>query len=1206
MMKTLPELLQERILVLDGAMGTMIQGFGLGEGDFRGDLFRSHPVDLHGNNDLLALTRPDVVEEVHRAFLRAGADIIETNTFSANGVSQADYRLQDVVYDLNVAAARVARAAAQAESTPQRPRFVAGSIGPTSTTLSISPNVDDPTFRAVRFRELVEAYEEQVRGLLDGGVDVLLAETSFDTLNLKAAICAVEQVFAARGERIPLMLSGTITDRSGRTLSGQTIDAFWTSVEHAQPLTVGLNCALGAVDMRPWVRDLSAVATSAVCVYPNAGLPNEFGGYDETPEAMASVLAEFGRAGWLNIVGGCCGTTPDHIAAIADAVEGLAPRTPAAPGRWSRYSGLETLEVRDDSNFIMVGERTNITGSRKFARLIRRGDYDAAVAVAAQQVEGGANILDVNMDEGLLDSVAAMRKFLDYLSTEPAIAALPFMIDSSRFEVIEAGLECVQGKAIVNSISLKEGEAAFLDQARRVRRHGAAVVVMAFDEQGQAVTRDRKVEILSRAYELLTTQVGFPGRDIIFDANILTVATGIEEHDQYAVAYIEAVRELHRRFPAVHFVGGVSNLSFSFRGNDHVREAMHACFLYHAIQAGLDMGIVNAGQLTVYDDIEPALRDAIEDVIFCRRADATERLVQMAESIQGDDAGREVAQKAWREGSLEARLSHALVHGITEYLEADLALALDAYPAALSIIEGPLMAGMSVVGDLFGAGKMFLPQVVKSARAMKRAVAFLEPHMPIGAGAGTHGRVLLATVKGDVHDIGKNIVGVVLACNGFDVVDMGVMVPCDDILARAQEVGADIIGLSGLITPSLDQMVQVAGEMQRRGLTLPLLIGGATTSRRHTSVKIAPAYASTVLHVLDASRAARVVSDLMKPEERARIDAQRAVEQESDREVFRRRRQTELVTIDTARATRPLWAGTPAEPSFTGARPVDVRVPDLIPYIDWTPFFVTWELRGRYPAILDHPEKGEVARELFAHAQQTLTRLGDILQPRGVYGFFPAQSDGDDILVNEDGRVTRLCMLRQQRLKRDADARYACLADLIAPVGGPGDFLGAFAVTSGRETAALVADAKARHDDYEAIMIDALADRLAEAFAEYLHARARADWGFGESLTHEGLVRERYRGIRPAPGYPACPDHAEKRKLWTLLDVTARTGITLTESCAMLPASSVSGWYFGHPDSRYFTIHTVGRDQVEDYARRQDKPRGDVERWLSPYLGYEP
>jgi 5-methyltetrahydrofolate--homocysteine methyltransferase len=1205
---TLPELLQERILILDGAMGTMIQGYGLGEADFRGDLFKSHPVDLQGNNDLLVLTRPDIIEEVHRQFLRAGADIIETNTFNANGVSQADYQLQDVVYDLNVAAARVARAAAAAESTPERPRFVAGAIGPTSTTLSISPDVDDPTFRAIRFRELVDSYVEQVRGLLDGGVDVLLAETSFDTLNIKAAIYAVEEVLEARGERIPLMLSGTITDRSGRTLSGQTIDAFWTSVEHAQPLTVGLNCALGAQDMRPHVRDLAAVATSAICVYPNAGLPNEFGGYDESPEAMAAVVAEFGEAGWLNVVGGCCGTMPDHIAAIAQAVQGMAPRTPAKPSRWSRFAGLETLEVRDDSNFIMVGERTNITGSRRFARLIRTDDYETAVAVAAQQVEGGANILDINMDEGLLDSVAAMRKFLDYLATEPAIAALPFMIDSSRFEVLEAGLECVQGKAIVNSISLKEGEEVFLDQARRVRRHGAAVVVMAFDEEGQAVTKDRKVEILSRAYAILTEQVGFPATDIIFDANILTVATGIEEHNNYAVEYIEAVRELHARFPQVHFIGGVSNLSFSFRGNNHVREAMHACFLYHAIAAGLDMGIVNAGQLTVYDDIDPILRDCIEDVIFCRHPDATERLVAMAETIQGDDAGREVAQKAWREEPLEARLSHALVHGITEFLEADLALALEAYPAALSIIEGPLMAGMSVVGDLFGAGKMFLPQVVKSARAMKRAVAFLEPHMPLGAGAGTHGKVLMATVKGDVHDIGKNIVGVVLACNGFEVVDMGVMVPCEAILERAEAENADIIGLSGLITPSLDQMVQVAAEMKRRGLNKPLLIGGATTSRRHTAVKIAPAYDHTVLHVLDASRAARVVSGLMRPDEREEMDAARRADQERDREIFRQRRQTALTKIEVARATRKQWEGTPAVPSFTGIRTVQVSVDELTPFIDWTPFFVTWELRGRYPAILDHPQKGAVARELFENAKRTLATLAKVLRPRGVYGFFPAASSGDDIQVRAQGdTVTHtLSMLRQQRAKSDADATYLCLADYIAPVEGPDDYIGAFAVTSGPETLALVEAAKASHDDYEAIMIDALADRLAEAFSEYLHARAREDWGFGTTLTPEDLVREKYRGIRPAPGYPACPDHAEKRKLWELLDAEANTGVTLTESCAMMPAASVSGWYFSHPDSRYFTIKTVGRDQIEDYAQRLGVPRSEAERWLSPYLGYEP
>jgi 5-methyltetrahydrofolate--homocysteine methyltransferase len=1204
-------LLSERILVLDGAMGTMIQGRGLGEADFRGDLFGAHPIDLQGNNDLLCLTRPDVIEDVHREFLAAGADIIETNTFNANAVSQADYQLQEVVYDLNVAAAVLARRAAQSYSTAERPRLVAGAIGPTSTTLSISPDVDDPSFRSVRFHELVEAYALQVRGLLDGGVDLLLAETSFDTLNIKAAIYAIESVLEERNERVPLMLSATITDRSGRTLSGQTIDAFWTSVSHARPMTVGINCALGAADMRAYVEELSGLATSAVCIYPNAGLPNEFGGYDQSPEHMAALLGEFAQSGWLNIVGGCCGTTPDHIAAIADAVTGLPPRTPAEPSRWSRFSGLETLEIRDDSNFIMVGERTNVTGSRRFARLIRTGDYEGAVSVAGQQVEGGANILDVNMDEGLLDSVAAMTKFLDLLATEPAIARLPFMIDSSRFEVIEAGLACVQGKAIVNSISLKEGEDTFLDQARTVRRYGAAVVVMAFDEAGQAVTKDRKVEILTRAYHLLTTEVGFDPLDIIFDANILTVATGIEEHDGYALAYIQAVQALHDRFPAVHFIGGVSNLSFGFRGHDTMREAMHACFLYEAIKAGLDMGIVNAGQLTVYTDVEPPLRERIEDVLFVRRPDATERLVAFAANIKDDDASRQIAQKAWRDLPLDERLSHALVHGVVEYMEADLTEALDQYPKALSIIEGPLMAGMTVVGDLFGSGKMFLPQVVKTARAMKRAVLFLEPHMPAGTGVNTHGTVLLATVKGDVHDIGKNIVGVVLACNGFEVIDLGVMVPSDDILARAEEIGADIIGLSGLITPSLDHMVHVAKEMKRRGFRQPLLIGGATTSRRHTAVKIAPQSDDIVLHVLDASRAARVVRDLMNDDARKALDDARRIDQETDRTIFKKRRQTALVSLEEARASRPAWSTeSPARPSFTGARTVDVSVDDLIPFIDWTPFFVTWELRGRYPAILDHPERGPAARELFDHAQITLARLAKILRPRGVYGFFPAASQDDDIIVYDDagGAETHLCMLRQQRQKRGTASHYHCLADFIAPSGEGDDWIGAFAVTSGAETSALVSEAKACDDDYEAIMIAALADRLAEAFAEHLHARARGDWGYEapQSLDSEDLLRERYRGIRPAPGYPACPDHSEKEKLWSLLQVEQKTGITLTESYAMWPAASVSGWYFSHPDSRYFTIHVVSREQVEDYARRQGVPRAETERWLGPYLGYEP
>ncbi len=1213
--------LAQRILIIDGAMGTMIQGYTLEEADFRPPALADHPIDLRGNNEMLSLTHPEIIEAIHGQFLEAGADIIETNTFNANSISQADYDASHMVRELNIAAVAAARRAAEAYSTPEKPRFVAGAMGPTPKTLSISPDVNDPTYRGATFDELRLTYREQAEALLEGGIDLFLVETAFDTLNMKAAIVALEKLFEEGHPRRPVMLSTTITDASGRTLSGQTVDAFWTSVAHANPISVGINCALGAQEMRPYIEELSRLSESHLSCYPNAGLPNEFGEYDERPEHMAGLLKEFAQEGWLNIVGGCCGTRPEHIRAIAEAMEGIAPRKPSKPSPWSRFSGLETFTMRPDINFAMVGERTNVTGSRRFARLIKTSDYDTAVEVARQQVEGGANIIDINMDEGLLDSAEVMKIFLNQLAGEPDVARVPFMVDSSRFEVIAEGLKCIQGKPIVNSISLKEGEENFLSQARLLRRYGAAVVVMAFDEEGQAVDKDHKVSILSRAYHLLVDKVGFDPRDIIFDANILTVATGIEEHNGYAVAFIEAVRELHALFPQVHFIGGVSNISFSFRGNNYIREAIHAAFLYHAIQAGLDMGIVNAGQLAVYEDIPKDLLELVEDVLFNRRDDATERLVSFAEGAKTEGTVR-VKDLSWRENSVEDRLSHALVHGLIEFIEEDVAEAYEKYPRPLDIIEGPLMAGMSVVGDLFGAGKMFLPQVVKSARAMKRAVAWLEPYMEdekAGTGKSSQGRILMATVKGDVHDIGKNIVGVVLGCNNYEVIDLGVMVSCDKILAAAREHEVDMIGLSGLITPSLDEMVYVAREMERQGFTMPLLIGGATTSRRHTAVKIAPAYPSGMsLHVLDASRAPKVVSDLMDPTRREALDKKRTKEQERDREIYKRRRATPLLSWERARNH-----GIPIEwkpedintPSFTGLRVMkDYSLDDLIEHIDWTPFFMTWELKGTYPRILEHKTYGPPARELFEHAQQMLKRIKDegLLRAHGVYGFFPANTDQDDvILYTDDSRsqeLARLPMLRQQRAREDEDKPHQSLADFVAPTeSGLPDYLGAFAVTTGDGLKEMVAAYEADHDDYNAILAKALADRLAEAFAERLHAIVRQEWGFHDpTLTKEDLIKERYRSIRPAPGYPACPDHTLKEDIFRLLDAPKHTGVTLTESLAMMPASSVSGLYFAHPKAKYFTLGPVGRDQVTDFAQRKGRTTQEMERWLSPWLGYEP
>jgi 5-methyltetrahydrofolate--homocysteine methyltransferase len=1228
---TLNGLLARRVLIIDGAMGTMIQRYKLGEEDYRGGAFKDHPRELKGNADVLNLTRPDVISAIHHAYLEADADIIETNTFNAQAISQADYALEPFVRDLNVAGARLAREAADAwtAKTPDKPRFVAGALGPSNRTLSISPDVNDPAFRAVTFDQVRAAYAEQVRGLLDGGVDLLLVETIFDTLNAKATLVAIQEVYEERfgrgGSRTaptgpPVMISVTITDRSGRTLSGQTIDAFYVSIEHVKPFSVGMNCALGARDMRPYLAELAGLATCWTSAYPNAGLPNAFGQYDEQPADTSAMLREFAESGLVNIVGGCCGTTPDHIRAIAKAVEGVTPRPgPAKAAEFTRFSGLETLTIRPDSNFQMIGERTNVTGSKRFARLVKAGNWADAAQVALDQVRGGANMIDVNMDEGMLDSERAMTTFLNYIATEPEIARLPILIDSSKWSVLEAGLACVQGKAVVNSISLKEGEADFLEKARTIRRYGAGVVVMAFDERGQADTIDRKVEICGRAYRLLTEHAGFDPLDIIFDPNILAIATGLEEHADYAVNYIEATRIIKETCPGVKVSGGVSNLSFAFRGNDVVREAMHSAFLYHAIRAGMDMGIVNAGQLVVYEDIPKDLLEQVEDVIFNRRPDATERLVQFAGEVKGSGTKREV-DLAWRQGPVEARLSHALVHGIVEFIDADVEEARQKYARPLEIIEGPLMDGMKIVGDLFGAGKMFLPQVVKSARAMKKAVAFLLPYMEEekkrSGGRQTQGKVLLATVKGDVHDIGKNIVGVVLGCNNYEVLDLGVMVPADKILKAAIEHEVDIVGLSGLITPSLDEMVFVAREMERRGFTVPLLIGGATTSRQHTAVKIAPEYGRPTVHVLDASRAVDVVSSLLNPAAIGAFVEKTRNEQETLRVQYGARRDKPLLSYEAALANRLQTDWDTLElpaPRFVGRRVMqDVTIETLAPYIDWTFFFSAWELKGRFPAILEHPAYGAAARELYEHAQALLKELaaGRRLEPRGMYGFWPSASDGDDIILYADDsrreELTRFRMLRQQ--EEIADGRpNRSLADFVAPRGsGAPDYIGAFAV-SVHGAGGVAAEFERDHDDYHAIMTKALADRLAEAFAEFLHAQARKDWGYAgtERLSHDDLIAERYRGIRPAFGYPACPDHSEKFALFELLDARA-IGMTLTESGAMLPAASVSGLYFSHPEAKYFNIGRLGRDQVEDYARRKRVSLEEAERWLSPSLAYEP
>ena len=1215
--------LSSKIAILDGAMGTMVHALGLDERGFRGERFADHHRDLKNCIDVLPLTQPDAIRDIHAAYFAAGSDIVETCTFGTTSVALADFGLQNHTRELNLAAARLAREAAVAAEAkdPSQPRFVAGSIGPTNKQLSIAGNVSDPGHRDVTFDEMVAAYREQIEALVEGGVDILLAETAFDTLVLKSCLFAIDRVFAETGIRLPVMASFTIFE-GGRTLSAQTVEACWTSLEHIDLVSVGINCALGPEKLRTHVADLAAIAPIPVSCYPNAGLPNALGGFDETPEMIAGVLEDFARSGWLNIVGGCCGTTPAHIQAIAETMAKYPPRTPAPPPRRSRYSGLEMYEIRPESSFTIVGERTNVTGSRAFSRLIKEERFEEALSVARQQVENGANIIDINVDEGMLDGVAVMTKFLTLLSSEPEIAKVPIMVDSSRFEVLEAGLKCIQGKGIVNSISLKEGEEVFLAQARTVRRYGAAVVVMAFDEEGQATDVERRVAICKRAYRILTEQAGFPPEDIIFDPNILTVATGIEEHNAYAKNFIEATRRIKEAMPAVQVSGGVSNISFSFRGNDAVREAMHACFLYHAIRAGLGMGIVNAGQLAVYEEIEPGFREKIEDVLFDRRPDATERLVEHAETVKARDPADVAAADTWRNLDVEARLAHALIRGIADHVEEDVEAARLHYATGLEIIEGPLMRGMQTVGDLFGEGKMFLPQVVKSARVMKRAVAHLLPYMEAErAAAGTahvsRGKVLMATVKGDVHDIGKNIVGVVLGCNGYEVIDLGVMVPCNKIIEEAIRHKADVVGLSGLITPSLEEMVQVAQEFEHEKLTMPILIGGATTSARHTAVKIAPKYSHDVIHVTDASRAAGVVEKLLNPASRQAYSQANRVAQARDVENFRTRQQTKLVPYAAACEKRWTtdWATAEiAVPEFLGARVLDrVSLTELIEFIDWSPFFLSWQLKGKYPAIFTDPVVGEEARKLHRDALAMLDEIvrDDLLVAKGVYGFFAANSEGDDIvLFTDESRSTeigRVHTLRQQWERKGQDVFHA-LADFVAPrASGRADYIGAFACTSGHGCDELCRRYEVDHDDYSSILAKAVADRLAEAFAEWLHAKVRREWGYGgeESMSTEDLIAETYRGIRPAPGYPACPDHTEKWSLFSLLDAERAAGMMLTESCAMMPAASVSGLYFAHPESRYFAVDRITREQVEAYAARKGMPVQEIERWLAPNLGYD-
>ncbi len=1233
----LQQALSERILILDGAMGTMIQRYQLQEADYRGIRFADWHKDIKGNNDLLVLTKPEVIREIHAQYMQAGADILETCTFNATTISMHDYDMQDLAYEINVEAAKLARSVADEYSTPDKPRFVAGVLGPTSRTCSISPDVNDPGFRNITFDELVVAYMQATRGLIEGGADIILIETIFDTLNAKAAVFAVKQVFDEDGIELPIMISGTITDESGRTLTGQTTEAFYNSLAHADAIAFGLNCALGPDKLRQYVEEMSRVCATGISAHPNAGLPNEMGEYDLTPRDMANMIREWAEKGFLNIVGGCCGSSPAHIKAIAEAVAGIAPRQAPEQPKECRLSGLEPFNIGKDSLFVNVGERTNVTGSLKFKRLIKEGNYTEALQVALEQVEGGAQVIDVNMDEGLLDAEKEMTRFLNLIASEPDIARVPIMVDSSKWEVIEAGLKCIQGKGIVNSISMKEGEEKFIQQAKLVRRYGAAVIVMAFDEQGQADTQARKIEICSRAYKILTEQVGFPAEDIIFDPNIFAVATGIDEHNNYAVDFIEATRWIRQHLPHAHVSGGVSNVSFSFRGNNPVREAIHSVFLYHAIQAGMDMGIVNAAQMAVYDDIPGELRDAVEDVIQNKDTGATERLLEIAPKYKGDGKAEDKKEDLeWRSWAVEKRLEHALVKGIDAYVDQDTEEARVKLGRPLLVIEGPLMDGMNVVGDLFGAGKMFLPQVVKSARVMKKAVAYLDPYMQTekaGAELQSNGKILMATVKGDVHDIGKNIVGVVLQCNSYEVVDLGVMVSAEKILQVARDENVDIIGLSGLITPSLDEMVHVAKEMQRQGFNIPLLIGGATTSKIHTAVKIEPQYQNDmVVYVPDASRAVGVASSLLSKEQKPAYVANLRAEYEQIR-VKRAANQTErkLISIADARANavKTDWANyTPPKPQVLAAAPSsstaggegniivfnDYPLAELVERIDWTPFFRSWELAGKFPAILTDEIVGEECTKLYADAQAMLQKIvaEKWIQAKTIIGFFPANRSGDDIvLYTDESRTQPLATLHNLRMQMERNGQQAnfCLSDFVAPVeSGKADWLGAFAVSAGFGIEAHMQAFRAQHDDYSAIMLEALCDRFAEALAERMHERVRKEfWGYAaaETLDNDAMIAEQYQGIRPAPGYPACPDHTEKGTLWQLLDVEAQIGMKITESFAMYPAASVSGWYFSHPESRYFGLGRIARDQVEDYAKRKGMTLEQAERWLAPVLGYE-
>ena len=1219
------KLLKERIVFLDGAMGTMIQGYKLEEEDFRGEQFKDHHLDLKGNNDLLCLTRPEIITEIHRSYLEAGADIIETNTFNANKLSQSDYELQHIIPELNKAAAQVARIAVDEfmSENPDRKCFVAGALGPTNKTASLSPDVNDPAYRGVTFDELVETYYEQVKWLVEGGVDIILAETTFDTLNLKAAIYGIQNFLDEHPAQLPFMLSVTITDASGRTLSGQTIEAFWNSVRHAKPLSVGINCALGAQEMRPYIEELSKIADCYISCYPNAGLPNPLSetGYDETPEDTSGFLEEFAQSGFINIVGGCCGTTPDHIGALVKKIKGLTPRTIPTLTQATRLSGLEALNFAEDSPFLMVGERTNVTGSPRFSKLIKEDDFDTALSVAKQQVENGANIIDINFDEALLDGEACMRRFLNLVGSEPDISRVPIMIDSSKFTVIEEGLKCIQGKGIVNSISLKEGEQKFLEQAEKVKRYGASAVVMAFDEKGQAATKEDKVRICERAYKLLTEKVGMDPNDIIFDPNVLTVATGIEEHNNYAVDFIEALREIKKVCPGAKTSGGISNVSFSFRGNNVVREAMHSAFLYHAIKAGLDMAIVNAGMLEVYENIDKELLRKVEDVLLNRNPEATEALVNYAEQVRGTEKTKEKDKEKWREGTVDERLSHALVKGIVDYIDEDTEEARQKHDKSLDVIEGPLMSGMKVVGKLFGEGKMFLPQVVKSARVMKKAVAYLEPYMEAekarSGGGQVKGKFVIATVKGDVHDIGKNIVGVVLGCNNYEVIDLGVMVACDNILKTAKDLDANIIGLSGLITPSLDEMIYNASEMERQGFKTPLLIGGATTSKAHTAIKIAPAYSGVVSHVQDASLVVNVCNDLLNPEKYEKIANELQAKHEELRKLHSATQQkTNYLPIKEARSKGlgSDWGKIRIDvPEKLGTEIIEISVEEIVPFIDWSPLFWVWELKGVYPKIFEHKKWGKQAKILFEDAQNLLNQIvkEKRFRPRAVLSFWPANSSGDDIEIYSDNSrkkaISKFLTLRQQKDKGKNET-YLGLSDFVAPKeSGREDYIGGFVVTAGEEVEEFSETFKENNDDYSAIMVKALGDRIAEALAEMMHKKARENWGYGkeEKLSPADLIKEKYRGIRPAPGYPACPDHTEKAELWRLLDAEKNIGVELTENYAIYPPSSVAGLYFSHPDSKYFHVGQINRDQVEDYAKRKGISVEEAEKWLRPNLGYD-